>query len=192
MFAVRLRISCCFARRIALYGSAWYASVCFVCNVCIAMRACVCVCACVCACVCDRRARNTFSSSSRIDVVVSVWHHGTDHCESELRSSIHNLVSNFLSITALFNARRNVWKRNPALGLGSRVTLSAHKLSCELLCVHGTLIRNENHQLLTLYAKRSPQYNAIGPLFWVRVPRAIALYVLYRSSRERPKGMHPV
>ena len=98
---------------------------------------CVRVCAFVRVCVCDRRACNTFSSSSRIDVVVSVWHHGTDHCESELRSNMRNIVSNFLSTTALFNARRNVWKRNPALGLGSCVTLSAHKLSCELLCVHG-------------------------------------------------------
>ena len=136
MFAVPLRISGGFARRIALYGSAWYASVCFV-----TMFAlpCVPVCACVRVCVrvCDRRSCNTFSSSSRIDVVVSVWHHGTDHCESELRRRMHNLVSNFLSTTALFNARRNVWKHNPALGLGSCVTLSAHKLSCELLCVHG-------------------------------------------------------
>ena len=100
---------------------------------------CVPVCACVRVCVrvCDRRSCNTFSSSSRIDVVVSVWHHGTDHCESELRRRMHNLVSNFLSTTALFNARRNVWKHNPALGLGSCVTLSAHRLSCELLCVHG-------------------------------------------------------
>ena len=97
----------------------------------------VCACVRVCVRVCDRRSCNTFSSSSRIDVVVSVWHHGTDHCESELRRRMHNLVSNFLSTTALFNARRNVWKHNPALGLGSCVTLSAHKLSCELLCVHG-------------------------------------------------------
>ena len=53
MFAVRLRISCCFARRIALYGSAWYVSVCFVSNVCIAVRACVCACVCVCVSVAE-------------------------------------------------------------------------------------------------------------------------------------------
>ena len=130
---------CPFASQVALLGGLHFMVLrgmllcallqCLHCHACLCVRVCV--------RVCDRRSCNTFSSSIRIDDVVNVWHHGTDHCESELRRRMHNLVSNFLSTTALFNARRNVWKHNPALGLGSCVTLSAHRLSCELLCVHG-------------------------------------------------------
>ena len=52
---------------------------------------------------------------------------------------MHNFVSNCLSIIALFNARRNVWKHNPSLGVGSCFAHSVHKHSCESIqCVHGS------------------------------------------------------
>ena len=52
---------------------------------------------------------------------------------------MHNFVSNCLSIIALFNARRNVWKHNPSLGVGSCFAHAVHKHSCEFIQrVHGS------------------------------------------------------